>query len=888
MKLRFDTTLSLILVFSALATVSHLTAFRVSDEVLRETVRSQEIEKTRMVSRIVEELLHSEVEQASLTAKLTARRNSLGRSLARPDRDRDETMQSVLDNALLASQMDFLEVTNASETVIYRAHDPGRQGDRATTWGVHEALAGASMVASAQEDGLVTLHAIEPVHHQGQVVGTVSAGIKLDSRRLKAISTLVAAQLSLVSSTGKVWAYTGERVAQLETKAIQEALTQKIPVFRQDAQTLRTRIYLPVVIVDNAYAIVAEIDSSAALEKLEAANWRSAGYTVAILLLSLLAGVLVLRRLMKPLRDLRIKAENSAVELTGAPIRSDLDDEIPAVVHALETLTERLLRRNAELDEARAAAEAATVAKSEFLSNMSHEIRTPLNGVLGMAEVLQRTPLTTEQARYLDAIVTAGKALHAVLGDVLDLAKVEAGRLSLEQVDFDLAPILYHLGDIYGELAAGQGSLFHADFAPAALTRVKGDPTRVHQVLSNLLSNAVKFTREGSISLSGEALPSPAGDPRRWLRFTVSDTGVGMAPEAIERLFKPFTQADASTTRLYGGTGLGLTICRHLVELMGGTITVDSAPQKGSIFRVDLPFVQATSASASDQRPEATLGFAGRRFLVAEDNLVNQAVVKAMLAQLGADPVIASDGTAAVEYFSKEAFDLVLMDCQMPHMDGYQATAAIRAMEGEGRRTPIIAVTANAQPEDRQRCLDAGMDDYLSKPIRREPLVAALSRWLPPESQAAAPPAAAPTPPSAAPAHPPVAVAPAAGLPAARFSLIDRQALIDNPDFSGPASDDLRRRVIRLYLIETPRQVDALIAGLASGDWPVVVRAAHTIKSSSATIGAAGLAAKALAIETSARRQDTDDVNRQLPEFQHYVALVRQEVEALEDAVSRL
>ena len=377
---------------------------------------------------------------------------------------------------------------------------------------------------------------------------------------------------------------------------------------------------------------------------------------------------------------------------------------------------------------------AASEAKSEFLANMSHEIRTPLNGILGMAELLHGTRLDEKQRHYCETIATSGNALHDQLSQILDLAKIEAGKIELEAIRFEPARLLDEVTHTFRDLATQRGNALTTHVEPVAKLLVKGDPTRLRQVLSNLVSNAIKFTEHGTISLSLQRIDSPAGDTRVWLQFVVRDSGIGMTPAVQEKLFQPFMQADNSTTRNYGGSGLGLVISRQLVEKMGGSIRVKSTSGSGTTMLVEVPFSFALKsvitapkhASVPPVLPQPKVA----RVLVAEDNSVNQEVIHAMLKRLGVYATLADNGEEAVQALAREDFDLVLMDCQMPLLDGYQATERIRAIDA-GKRIPIVALTANAFTEDRQRCLDAGMDDYVAKPITIAELEQVLARWLP-------------------------------------------------------------------------------------------------------------------------------------------------------------
>jgi signal transduction histidine kinase/ActR/RegA family two-component response regulator len=380
-----------------------------------------------------------------------------------------------------------------------------------------------------------------------------------------------------------------------------------------------------------------------------------------------------------------------------------------------------------DLMEARDAANAANIAKSQFLANMSHEIRTPLNGVLAMAEVMDRGDLSNPQRERLTVVRQSGEQLLAVLNDVLDLSKIEAGKLELADLDFDLGRVAQSVRDGFAELAKEQGLAFAVDVTPEADGMWYGDADRLRQIIANLVSNAVKFTHSGSVAVRFES--ADAGG----LRLSIADTGIGIPQQKILTLFEKFTQADSSTTRQYGGTGLGLAICRELAQLMGGQISVMSEEGKGSTFIVELPFPRGSSTGVVEiAAPTTDVQQRSVRVLAAEDNLVNQKVLKAIVEPMDVDLSLVGDGRAAVEAWRAGTFDVILMDIQMPVMDGIAAAKAIRAAErAEGRpRTPILALTANALVHQVEEYLAAGMDGHVAKPIEITKLYDAMSRVL--------------------------------------------------------------------------------------------------------------------------------------------------------------
>jgi signal transduction histidine kinase/ActR/RegA family two-component response regulator len=383
------------------------------------------------------------------------------------------------------------------------------------------------------------------------------------------------------------------------------------------------------------------------------------------------------------------------------------------------------------------AAEGANEAKSAFLATMSHEIRTPLNGVLGMAQAMAAEVLSPVQRERLDIIDQSGKALLAILNDILDLSKIEAGKLELEEIEFDLGDVARGAHSAFTAIANRKGLSFALDIDQARGV-YRGDPTRLRQILYNLISNALKFTEHGEIRVT--AVRADDG-----LRFAVADSGVGIPAEALDKLFNKFAQVDASTTRRFGGTGLGLAICQQLSRLMGGSIEVDSEFGRGSTFTVILPMQRVGEArpaiplpSPPDVRADASAP--GLRVLAAEDNTVNQLVLKTLLHQIGVEPAVVADGAAAVEAWEAGHWDVILMDVQMPVMDGPTATRRIRERERETarRRTPIIALTANAMSHHVAEYLSAGMDDHVAKPIEAGRLFQALQAAVDAEGEQAA------------------------------------------------------------------------------------------------------------------------------------------------------
>ncbi len=524
------------------------------------------------------------------------------------------------------------------------------------------------------------------------------------------------------------------------------------------------------------------------------------------------------------------------------------DDELGLLVEGFNSMLDHIQRYDHELIEAKDMAEKASLAKSEFLAHMSHEIRTPMNGVLGIAALLQDTSLNGKQQQLIATIIQSGKSLLTIINDILDFSKIEAGKLELEKVVFNLRNLVEETVEIFYGQAQQKGLNITSALDPAIPTFVKGDPERLRQILLNLLSNAIKFTEKGEVTVQVRLENTEAP----WLlHFTVTDTGIGIPPAKQEHIFSAFSQADDSTNRQFGGTGLGLSISRQLVELMQGTMGVESREGEGAVFWFTTRFDpgEGEETIAVQDLPETkqttALQFQAR-ILVAEDNPTNQLVAAGMLEKMGCVVELVADGRQAVAAVQKNSYDLIFMDCQMPLMDGYQATEEIRKHERQSgiQPIPIIALTAHALQGDREKCLRVGMNDYLSKPFEAQQLQATLRQWL--SDMAKNDPEPAET------------INTDSRQPAVSPSCIDQEVLDTIRQLQRPDQPDFLNKLITIFLTNSPVLVKLIKQAVADDDHEALWQAAHSLKSSSATLGALRLAAICHELETIGRGQQLE------------------------------